>query len=274
MLDAAAGMIADLGIAVSLDHLRFDEVIDAADVARTSAYRRWPTKDLFIADLLVELARGSHLGSGWGETGELLITTLHELLPRPTDVDPAQDRLDVVVEILRVSAQADVEAIHASPEWRLHIALQATLLGLPPGELRRSVGDNLRRAEERFGDSRAETFRRLAELWGYRPVDPDLGPGASDHHDGFAQLSLALSSTMTGLIIRSSTDPGLLEPRWELAPFGTRRRDRWSAPALALVRTILAHLEPGPAEGWGDQRIEEAVDELRRLGASAPPDEA
>lgn len=38
------------------------------------------------------------------------------MLPRPTDVDPARDRTDVVIEVLRVSAQADIEDVNASPD--------------------------------------------------------------------------------------------------------------------------------------------------------------
>ncbi len=66
MLAAAVTMATAHGLTVSLDHIRLDEVIEAADVARTSAYRRWPYKDLVIADLLVELASASGLGTGWG----------------------------------------------------------------------------------------------------------------------------------------------------------------------------------------------------------------
>ncbi len=269
MLDAAADLILGEGITVSLDHLRFDEVVAAAGVARTSAYRRWPTKDLFIDDLLVELATASRLGSGWGETDELLITTLDGFLPRPAAVDPEQDRLDVLVEVLRVSAQADVEDVHASPEWRTHIALQATLLGLPAGDLRNAVGDNLRRTEERFGAIRADAFRRLGQLWGFRAVDAEL---VTDDRDGFDQLALALTATMTGLVVRAGSDPDIVHRTWQLAPFGTTRRAAWSRPALALARTIMAHLVPQDVDRWGDDDIRAAIDgieQMRTLWAEA-----
>ncbi len=269
MLAAAVEMVTLHGLTVSLDHIRLDEVIEAAGVARTSAYRRWPYKDLFIADLLVELARASGLGSGWGTTDELIVETLSEMLPRPSDVSAAQDRTDVVVEVLRVSAQADVEDVHTSPHWRTHIALQATLLGLPDGELRTTIASTLRRSEERFGAVRAASFRRLAELWGYRPVDFDGGGDGRDAPDAYDQLATSLSSTMTGLVIRATSDPGLVTPSWRIAPFGTTRRAAWSTPALALVQVVLSHLEPGSADDWGDRRIRAAIDEIRELRASA-----
>ena len=39
-----------------LDHLSFEDAIREADVSRTAAYRCWPHKDAFLADLAVELA--------------------------------------------------------------------------------------------------------------------------------------------------------------------------------------------------------------------------
>src|SRR6478672_2335855 len=60
MLGAAIEMINRTGLTVSLDHIRFEDVIRDADVARSTAYRHWPYKDLFFSDLVKELAsRGS-----------------------------------------------------------------------------------------------------------------------------------------------------------------------------------------------------------------------
>lgn len=267
MLNAASEMIINQGVTVSLDHLRFDEVIAAADVARTSAYRRWPTKDRFVDDLLIELASASRLGTGWGDTDELLIRTLESFKPRPTDIDPVQDRLDVLVELLRISAQADIEAVFGSADWRIHITLQATLQGLPPGDLRTSVTDNLKRAEDRFGQTRADAFRRLGQLWGFRAVDthPEAVAFADEAYDGYTQLAFALTSTMTGFVVRATTDPTLVRPKWRLAPFGTSCHAPWSAPALALVNTILSHLDPQPPEDWGDHQLDAAIHELREI---------
>lgn len=275
MLDAASEMIINQGVTVSLDHLRFDEVVDAADVARTSAYRRWPTKDRFVDDLLIELASASRLGTGWGDTDELLVSTLESFKPRPTDLDPAQDRLDVLVELLRVSALADIDAVFGSPDWRIHIALQATLPGLPPGELRTTVTENLKRAEDRFGKTRADAFRRLGRLWGFRAVDthPEAGDVGDEPFDGFAQLAFALTSTMTGFVVRATTDHSLVRPKWRLAPFGTSTHASWSAPALALVNTIMSHLDPQPAGDWGDHQLDAAIRELREIRSAVGTDE-
>src|SRR5674476_636519 len=61
MLEAALALVESQGLTVSLDHLSLENVIARADVSRSSAYRRWPYKDLFLADLLVAVARDTDL---------------------------------------------------------------------------------------------------------------------------------------------------------------------------------------------------------------------
>ena len=57
MLRAALAMVHQTGLTVSLEHISFEDMIREADVSRSSAYHRWPHKDLFFSDLVLELAR-------------------------------------------------------------------------------------------------------------------------------------------------------------------------------------------------------------------------
>src|ERR1700734_4348659 len=56
MLRAALAMVKRDGLTVSLDHISFEDVIRDADVSRSAVYRRWPYKDLFVSDLVKQLA--------------------------------------------------------------------------------------------------------------------------------------------------------------------------------------------------------------------------
>ena len=62
MLEAATALVNETGLTVSLEHISLEEVIRAAGVSRSAAYRRWPYKDLFFSDLLKELARAASPG--------------------------------------------------------------------------------------------------------------------------------------------------------------------------------------------------------------------
>ncbi len=219
MLDAALALIAERGMSVSLEHLSLEEIIHAAGVARTSVYRRWPYKDLFFSDLLVELAHATTLGQGYGVMPAVIADHLAAQLPRPAGVDPEQDRVDFFVELLRAMSVADFEEISASHQWRTYIALHATHLGLPDGELRRQVGAALAAAERRLTDSRTNVVRRLAPLVGYRLIG-----NLADPDGAYRLLSLALGAVTTGFVVKVLADPALIRDRRLLAPFGTTRR--------------------------------------------------
>jgi AcrR family transcriptional regulator len=264
MLDAAVRMITESGMTVSLDHLSMEEIIHAAGVARTSVYRRWPYKDLFVSDVLIEVARATALGSGYGPVSAVLVDHLAGALPRPEDVEPQQDRRDFVVELLRVAALADFDAVHPSQQWRTYIALHATHLGLPDGDLRREIGLALAQSEQRFGASRAANFRLLADLAGYRLVGDFVDPD-----DGFGQMSLAIGSTVTGLAVKAFADPELVHDRRLRAPFGTSRAAEWSTPALVLVRVTLSYIEPDPDIPWDEDRVRYVIEGAHSLAAEA-----
>jgi AcrR family transcriptional regulator len=44
MLQTAVAMVRRSGLTVSLDHISLEDVIRAANVPRSSVYRRWPTR--------------------------------------------------------------------------------------------------------------------------------------------------------------------------------------------------------------------------------------
>jgi AcrR family transcriptional regulator len=266
MLDAAAGLIADRGMSVSLEHLSLEEIIQAAGVARSSVYRRWPYKDLFFSDLLVELASATALAQGWSGMVSVVEEFLADELARPRGGAPEQDRIDFVVEFLRVIAAVDFAQVADSHQWRTYIALHATHLGLPHGELRRQVGAALARSERRLTELRATILRRFAPLAGYRLI------GRPDPEEGFRMMSVAVGAAVTGLIVKSFADADLAGATRRLAPFGTSRPADWTDAQLVQVHLFLSYLEPDPEVSWSGENLRALAHGVRELAAEPPPE--
>ena len=56
MLDAGRQLAHEVGAALTIEHLRLEEVIQRARVPRSSVYRLWPYREDYIDDLLFYLA--------------------------------------------------------------------------------------------------------------------------------------------------------------------------------------------------------------------------
>ncbi|MFD7070890.1 TetR/AcrR family transcriptional regulator [Streptomyces sp. NPDC059913] len=247
-LDAALAMIERTGLTVSLDHLSFEDVIREAGVARAAVYRRWPHKGLFFSDLLKEVARHAPAAAGAdGQAGEEAVRRLAG--ERIDQFATAQGRHDLCVELLRTGALRDFDAMHASTRWRSYIALHATFLSLADGELQREVQTALAAAERELNDRIAQSYQRLAALFGLR-LRPHL-------HTSFDALVTQLSATMRGFVLTAPARPDLAQRQQRPGVLGTTGTAEWSPPALGIVATALAYLEPDPTVKWDAQRLAE-----------------
>jgi AcrR family transcriptional regulator len=111
LLAAAVARVDRTGLTVSLDHISFEDVIRDAGVSRSSAYRRWPYKDLFFSDLLKELAKAASPGLA-GDEGTLdllrrVVLDHLDWLERP------ELRSRLVLELIRQAAPLDFAAINS-----------------------------------------------------------------------------------------------------------------------------------------------------------------
>src|SRR5689334_3183820 len=135
MLRTAIDMISRTGLTVSLDHISFEDVIRNADVARSTAYRHWPYKDLFFSDLVKELA-----GRGSPAIINSEISLIKRILNEHRDwLRTPQLRHSLILELIRQLALEDFRNTLASPEWRTYLALHAAFSGLSDGELRDQI---------------------------------------------------------------------------------------------------------------------------------------
>lgn len=269
MLDVAVERISREGMTVGLDHVRMEEVIAAAGVSRASAYRRWPRREDFLADVLVAVVRRTTLVPEGPEDIARLLALIETARPRLTD---PQVRRDLVVEGLRVSVDADVRRILASPAFRTYLSVSATCAGLADDGVRTAVSAALARTEADFTARRAGVYANLAVMIGYRPVEP----GAVE------ALASAAGMLMSGIQLRAIARPEWLDERIEARLFGQSAPAAWSMPERHVVGCVLAHLEPDPDAAWDDAavatrlgRMAETIAELyaqpsRPLDASVP----
>ena len=245
MLRAAIAMINRTGLTVSLDHIRFEDVIRDADVARSTAYRHWPYKDLFFGDLVTELARSASPAIIADE-----ITLIKAVLSEHPDwLDTPQLRHSLILELIRKLALLDFQSVLASPGWRTYLALHATFSGLTDGELRVQVQAALAQAEARHVALVAQAWHHIAGLFGYR-LRPELGTS-------FQTFATLLSATMHGLVITALSTPQVATHVMVATPSGAAGEEQWSVPAIGMASIALAFLEPDPTAEWDERRLAE-----------------
>jgi len=263
MIQAALAMVNRSGLTVSLEHISFEDVIREADVSRSSAYRRWPHKDLFFSDLVLELARNPTPGIFADEmdlTRRIVAGRLDEL------VSP-QARRDLVIELFRQLSVLDFETLYASPRWRTYLGLHATFLSLADGGLRDEVRAALARAEQDHLARVARAWKLVTGLFGFR-LRPEAGVT-------FETLAALVGATMRGLVMTAMTAPDIAEHRTIAQPFDTTEAVEWSLAALGLGAMATAFLEPDPEFTWNAARaaaIRDAFTSPHR-GTESPVDD-
>jgi AcrR family transcriptional regulator len=254
MLSAARRMLSSTGLTVSLDHISFEDLIRAADVARSTVYRRWPHKDLFFSDLVQDLARNA--------TPTILteeLTLIRQIVADSTDgLETAGQRHALIVELIRQLSLLDFQTLHGSPEWRTYIGLHATYLSLADEELRSRVQAALARSERDHNARVAAAWKHLASLFGYR----------LRHETGstFDDLAVLLGATMRGLVIMALSMPECAEHRTRASPPGAGSEAEWSLPALGLASIASAFIEPDPDVVWDAHRVATLRVALTSLG--------
>jgi AcrR family transcriptional regulator len=180
MLDAGRELALSAGAALTIEHMRLEDVIQRARVPRSSAYRLWPYKEDYINDLLCYLA-----GSGsWFSDRPLMMPETAMTVQQLIDdnralLATAQGRRALLCEVVRVTAERNYQALRDSPPWRLHMALAATLGSTSSGTdgargptARQRVAAALEEAQSLSRELMVAVFEVLAAELGLRLRDP------------------------------------------------------------------------------------------------------
>ena len=241
MLAAASAMVSRDGLTVSLEHISFEDVIRDAGVSRSAVYRRWPYKDLFFSDLLRELARGASpaIAAGNPDAIDEVRTTLRAHIHWLAT--PALRRA-LVGEVLRVGALREFDIFHQSADWRTYLALHATFLSLPDGDLRAEVQAALTESDHALMIRIGGAYEQAAGLLGLR-LRPELGAT-------FTTVAILASAALRGLVTMAPANPEIATARLLANPFDAPEPAEWSPPALAVATLVLSFVEPDPDIDW------------------------
>jgi AcrR family transcriptional regulator len=193
MLDAGRELALDVGAALTIEHLRLEEVIQRARVPRSSVYRLWAYREEYIDDLLCYLA-----GEGsWFRERPVLAPETFSVVRR-TVADNKQllatpeGRRAILLEVVRLTTMRNYDALTESTTWRLHMALVATLGSTRSGEARKRIAAALEDAQKRSRETMVALLGYLMGVLGMRLRDPDYTLDHVQLAGGLLIQSLAL----------------------------------------------------------------------------------
>lgn len=220
IVEAAAGVVEDEGLTLSLDHLNFETIVKQAGVPRSTAYRLWPDgRDGFRRDVLIELSGPRSFGSdALNEETVALATDL--IAEQISELDTPEGRRKALTETVRVAADHNFVAITERINWRVGLAVTTTnslASGDPDDHL--LLAQALKDTEEQFIDQMVEFFEDVAVVLGVEMNEgltfTDLVCVGASVIEGLAIRHLVVPEKLAGDRFR----PGEDEP-WSLAAIG------------------------------------------------------
>jgi hypothetical protein len=268
MLDAGRELALESGAALTIEHLRLEEVIQRARVPRSSVYRMWPYREEYIDDLLCYLAgEGSFFSDRPvsdpdtpGFAAKVVAENLH-LLATP------EGRRALLCEVVRVTAEHNYEELSGSAKWRLHMALVATLGSTRSGEARKRIAVALEDSQLRSRESIVTLLSQLTGVLGVRLRDPGYSLDHMQLAGGLLVQAMALRNVQVQTVLprhegQAAADPApvdgapldLREPRYVdgllngliPGPGLNGQPGQWTLVAYAYLGLVDAFLEPDP----------------------------
>lgn len=173
MLEAGRELAIEAGAALTIEHLRVEEIIQRARVPRSSAYRMWPYREEYIDDLLCYLAGAGNWFNDRPVFDPETFTVLKQAVEDNRElIGSPEGRRALLCEIVRLTVAQNYAALTESGTWRLHMALSATLGSTRSGEARQKIAAALEQSQRVSRDSLVAVFGFLAAELGLRMRHP------------------------------------------------------------------------------------------------------
>src|ERR1700731_2349834 len=117
MLDAGRELALEAGAALTIEHLRLEEVIQRARVPRSSVYRLWAYREEYIDDLLCYLAGAGSWFSDRPVFDPETLTITKQMLDDHRHLLATPDgRRSLMREAVRLTATRNYQALTESPQ--------------------------------------------------------------------------------------------------------------------------------------------------------------
>jgi AcrR family transcriptional regulator len=230
MLEAGRELAEEAGAALTIEHLRLEEVIQRARVPRSSVYRLWPYREEYIDDLLCHLAGGGSWFSDRPVIEPGTFTDVRQILGENAELlATLEGRRALLCEITRVTVTRNYAGLTGSTRWRLHMALVATLGSTRSGEARKRIAAALEDSQRRSRETMVAVLFQLAGVVGLRPRNPAYSLDHMALVGGLLVQCIALRNVQVQAAIGAPEGPGLA-----------------SASDTALVDGLLNDPIPGP----------------------------
>jgi hypothetical protein len=203
MLEAGRELAIESGAALTIEHLRVEEIIQRARVPRSSAYRIWPYREDYIDDLLVYLAGAGNWFAERPVFDPETFTVLQKVVEDHRDlIARPEGRRALLREVVRLTVAQNYAALTESGTWRLHMALSATLGSTRSGEARQKIAAALEESQRVSRESLVAVFWFLARELGLRMRDP----AATIEHMQLAGGLLVQSVALRNVQVRAAAD--------------------------------------------------------------------
>src|ERR1700759_2692094 len=202
MLEAGRELALEAGAALTIEHLRLEEVIQRARVPRSSVYRMWPYREGYIDDLLSYLAGpGSYFSERPVNEPDTISVAQKVIAGNAHLLASAEGRRALLCEVVRVTIAYNYEELSASAPWRLHMALLATLGSTRSDAARRRIAAALEDSQRRSRDSIVTILRQLSSVLGMRLRDPAYPLGHVQLSGGLLVQAMALRNVQVQAVL-------------------------------------------------------------------------